>query len=312
MPEPVMHKFAIEIPAVPGTHYLDIGQIASLCNRKFYRQGMNWAVGNIEFWTNGDASMHITKLPNTWVMANAWVKGFSSWRESRNQVLDDNPSIEAKYSDFKIYYDIDHQVSGVANNLLPFGFATNFGLDDSYEWEISELEFPNDPVAGAVATYNVHALGSSDPNSKALISGYGLSRSRPNQVEPNAPASNSWMQQLFDVGDQLPEIREDVVEENASPPYLVGSPTGVNSDEEFYPGGVNQAPTMSSYIQDILVTRSGTSLTSDNSGPFLAPCGLLRLDVQHQLEAPSESILFLELVPGPVKGLMAQPMQEMN
>jgi len=30
MPEPVMHKFAIEIPAVPGTHYLDIGLLGIL------------------------------------------------------------------------------------------------------------------------------------------------------------------------------------------------------------------------------------------------------------------------------------------
>ena len=311
--DPVQLKFGFDMPAAPGTYYLDLSQVASLANRKFLRQGLNWAVSNIEFWSDGNSSCTISKLPQTWVMANSWNKGFASWRESRDQVLDGNPSIEAKYSDFKIYFDSQHQILGVANNILPYGFSTSLGLDDSYEWESSELEIPNDPVPGAVATYNVHALGADTAASKALISGYALSRSRPNQVEPNAPAANSWMQQLFDVGDQLPEIREDVVEENASPPYLVGSPTGANSDEEFYPGGSNQADDFQSFMQDILVTRASTALASDNSGPFLAPCGLIRFDIVHPVESsPTQIVIFVEVVPGPVKGFMAQPMQEMN
>jgi len=312
MPEPVMHKFAIEIPAAPGTHFLDIGQIASLCNRKFYRQGMNWAVGNIEFWTNGDASLHITKLPNTWTMANAWTKSFALWKESQNQVLDvDGRDILGKYADFKIFYDTDHQVNTVGGNLLPFGFATT-GASAEYDWDPTTYQVPNDPVSGTTTEYEIHAIGPSTGVSLGAIAGYAASRARPQQNDPNVVDSASpedWMTALFDTGENLEEIRQDIEDDNDSPPYLLGAP---GSQLEYYPGGGSQATTMSSYIQDILVTRSGTSLTSDNSGPFLAPCGLLRLDVQHQLDAPSESILFLELVPGPVKGLMAQPMQEMN
>jgi hypothetical protein len=103
-----------------------------------------------------------------------------------------------------------------------------------------------------------------------------------------------------------------VVEENASPPYSVGPPTGVNSDEEFYPGGSNQADTDQSFLQDLLVTRASTSLNADSSGSFLAPCGLLRLETVHGLVPPTQIVLFLELSPGPVKGFLAQPMQEMN
>jgi len=245
-------------------------------------------------------------------MANAWTKSFSLWKESQNQVLDQEPTIQAKYSDFKVYYDTDHQVVGSASNLKPFGFAVS-AVGAAYDWDMSTYQVPNDPVSGSTTQYNCHAIGSSTAASLGLISGYAASRSRPNQEEPNVPTATgnpeSWMMDLFDVGENLPDIRQDIEDMNDEPPYLLAPPDSI---DEYYPGGGFQASTMSSFIQDILVTRSGTSLTSDNSGPFLAPCGLLRLDVQHQLEAPSESILFLELVPGPVKGLMAQPMQEMN
>jgi hypothetical protein len=311
---PNISKMTFSLPIATDDYYLDISQVVSLCNRKFVRQGLNWVVSNIEIISDGDTRTTISKLPTSWVFANAWVKGFDKWREMRDQVLDDNPSIEAKYSDFKVYYDEFHEANGVANNLLPIGYSINHALSDSYEWDMSELSVPNDPAPGAVGTYHIHALGASNPASKALISGYALSRSRPQQVEPNAPAANSWMQQLFDVGDQLPEIREDVVEENASPPYSVGIPTGVDSDEEFYPGGSNQANTWLSFIEDVLQTRAGTALGFDSSGTFIAPCGLLHFDVQlpNPEALPSNIYLLLTLAPGPVKGFLAQPMQEMN
>jgi hypothetical protein len=94
----------------------------------------------------------------------------------------------------------------------------------------------------------------------------------------------------------------------------VGTPTGVDSDEEFYPGGSNQASSWLSFVEDVLQTRAGTALGFDSSGTFIAPCGLLHFDVQlPNLEAlPTSIYLLLTLAPGPVKGFLAQPMQEMN
>jgi hypothetical protein len=311
MPEPVMHKFAIEMPSVDGTYFLDIGQIASLCNRKFYRQGMNWAVGNIEIFSDGDTSTVISKLPSTWIMANSWVKSMAAWKEQQNEVLDDEPSIKAKYNDFKIFYDSDHEQLGFGSNLLPYGFSGSFGLDDSYDWDHTNIEIPTDGGALPPVRYNLHAIGAPTATSKGLINGYALSRARPQQEDPNVPLYGGWLQAISDVAEVDPYIRQNVIHENDSPPYPVAAADGVNQNQNFYPGAVNQASTYSSFIQDVLVTRSSTSLTADSSGPFLAPCGLLRFDLT-VLGTPDEVVLFLELVPGPVKGLLAEPMQEMN
>ena len=78
--EPVQLKYAFDMPAAPGTYYLDLSQVASLCNRKFLRQGLNWAVSNVEFWSDGNSACSISKLPTSWVMANAWVKSFHAWQ----------------------------------------------------------------------------------------------------------------------------------------------------------------------------------------------------------------------------------------
>ena len=178
MPEPVMSKFAIDMPTQVGDYFLDISQIASLCNRKFYRQGMNWAVGNVEFWTDGDASLTISSLPHSWTMANAWTKSFKLWKESQNQVLDvDGRDILGKYADFKIFFDSDHQVNTVANNLLPFGFSTT-GASAEYDWDPTTYQVPNDPVSGTTSQYFIHGIGPSTGVSLGAIAGYAASRTR--------------------------------------------------------------------------------------------------------------------------------------
>jgi hypothetical protein len=35
-------------PGTTGTHYVDLSQIASIVNRRFYRQGINWALSGIK------------------------------------------------------------------------------------------------------------------------------------------------------------------------------------------------------------------------------------------------------------------------
>ena len=137
MPEPVQLKFAFDLPNQAGTHYLDISQICSLVNRKFLRQGMNWVVSNIELFSNGTSQVAISKLPDTWTMANSWTKSFKLWKESQDQVLDiDGRDILGKYADFKMFFDSDHQVQGVASNLLPFGYDIVAPAADR-DWETS-------------------------------------------------------------------------------------------------------------------------------------------------------------------------------
>ena len=54
--------------------YIDISQSASLANRRFYRQGLQWAVGGMTVITDGDVTgrILIEKLPETWPFTQAW------------------------------------------------------------------------------------------------------------------------------------------------------------------------------------------------------------------------------------------------
>ena len=71
-------------PEVNGKTYLDIAQCVSLVNRKFIRQGCQFAVKNIELFgldPTSEISVQISRLPNHWPMVNAWVKAFHVWRD---------------------------------------------------------------------------------------------------------------------------------------------------------------------------------------------------------------------------------------
>lgn len=273
---------------------------------------MEYFVSNIELITDGDFQCNVQILPQTWTLSNSWVKSLKMWQESQNQVLDiEGRDILGKYADFKIYYDGTHAAGGVAANLLPSGFAIAAGGAD-YDWDPTTYQVPNDPAGGTTTEYTIHAIGPSTATSLGMISGYAASRARPQQNDPNVVDSASpedWMTQLFDTGENLEEIRQDIEDDNDSPPYLVGAP---GSQLEYYPGGSLQAVSGVSFTQDILVTRANTALTMDSTGPFSAPCGLIRFDCAAGSVTPTSQVIFLELAPGPVKGVMARPMQEVN
>jgi len=59
---------------------IDLSQCASLVNRRFYRQGLNWAVAGFTLHsTAGTGSISISRLPQTWVTSQAWEKTMRIW-----------------------------------------------------------------------------------------------------------------------------------------------------------------------------------------------------------------------------------------
>ena len=121
--EPAVQTFvfatAQSAPGVPVTSYIDLSQVASLINRRFYRQGINWAVAGFKFQSLQAGSVQISKLPNTWVLSNSWEKSFRSWSKMNRLALAESPSVRPKFLDFKVYADAQHHAAGVPANLLP-------------------------------------------------------------------------------------------------------------------------------------------------------------------------------------------------
>ena len=255
----------------------------------------------------------------------------------QDQVLDENPSLRTRYRDFKIYADTDHaqstiqstaSVAGLSNiSLMPVSPDGNLILKRG-EWEYSTIVIPNDPLSGGNNTdYSLHMIGDNmnvlagNPiNSKGLIMGYGFSRSRPQDFDPNIPDADGsqvgedWMADVFNLGDQQRAIRDDLIDDNDQPPYRVGSsdPTDLTNEQIYYVGGDQNLPALELHDE---VGFTSTTVSSKNvmrGNNF--PCGLIKIENTVPDEGAGESApiyMQIHLVPGTHKGYLCEPMQDM-
>lgn len=300
-------SLTFDLPVLENSSsFIDLPQCYSLVNRLFCRQGIQLAIAGISVIGSLNSKVSIARLPEHWPCVNGWEKGYHIWRESQDQVLDIEPGIAGRYADFKVFMNAAHQAAGVGANLIPNQYAISFPGSNQYDWDASTIQIPNDPATGQTSEYNFHVVGSSTPVSKGLITGYAASRSRPQQIDPNvvdSATTEGWMREAFDVGEDLDDIREDIEDDNDSPPYVIGAPGSANS---FYPGGSQQGGLID---QSILFTRAGLG-TQTHAGGFTAPCGLLRVVVAG--DDATNSNLFITLMPGSYKGVMARGMRTVN
>lgn len=327
--EPSEMTLTFATPVTPSgsinatNYYIDLSQVASLVNRRFYRQGINWAVSGMKFLVgNGFGSVNIQKLPNTWTMSNSWEKGMRTWMKSIKESTEETPSIRPKFLDFKIYADADHHTAGFGANLLPLNLQ---GTATPGEWEPSKVYIPDTTLVGNVRERELIATGASFPgngasgfNAVSLIEGYAASRGLPNVRDPNAPgdasdvegiAPENWMEAIFNDGtSQASDVINDLLDDNNIAPYPFEN-DGVNLDT-MYPGGSNQLPGLA--IHDLL-TYTATTVGGKayaKGGNF--PCGLIKLRHEVSDESTAHNIIVqIDLVPGSHRGYLCEPMTEM-
>ncbi len=308
------------------TRYIDISQCASLVNRRFYRQGLQWPVAGFKFAYTMPAGVppsgriSVSKLPQTWTMSNAWHKAFSAWQKMNREALEEAESVRPRFLDFKIYADETHHNLGFGANALP---TSLFTTATAGEWEASKFVVPDAP-GGSVNNFEVIATGASYPgagastlNAVSLIEGYASSRALPDVVDPNVPddladangpTPENWLGALFNEGtSQVDQVLDDMRTENDQAPYPYEN-DGVNLDT-MYPGGANQLIGMQVHDIDTLTGTTIGGMTRIKGGTF--PCGLIRLDLINLSEEPATVSLLADLVAGPHRGYLAMPMQEM-
>ena len=318
---------------IPGdgitvSNYIDLSQVASLVNRRFYRQGINWAVAGFKFITPSAfaGQISVNKLPNSWVMSNAWEKGFRAWQEMNNKALEEAASVRPKFLDFKIYADYTHAQAGVAANLLPVSVNDHLvgSVATPGEWKMSTYNIP-DPTAATYGVYEreIIATGVSYPGATAagincvsLIEGYAASRGLPDIADPNVPddvadadgvTPENWMSALFNDGtEQDADTLEDLISENNIAPYPFEN-DGVNTDT-MYPGGANQLVGLQIHsIENVTGTTIG-GITRIKGGNF--PCGLINIDATNS-GSTANIVIQIDLVPGNHRGYLCEPMTEM-
>ncbi len=319
--QPAVMTMAFALPDGAATSTIDLSQAASLMNRRFYRQGINWAVAGFKIISPAGAtgSLSVAQLPNTWVTSNAWEKSFRTWTRMNNEALAESESVKPKFLDYKIFADTTHHAAGSAANLLPVDFAGADYVDGM--WEYSKFIIPDTTQVSGVREREVIAVGANYPgvgprglDAVSMIEGYAASRALPNIVDPNTPSDAlsidgatpaNWLTATFNDGTQQTDaVITDMVTENNQAPYPFED-DGVNPDT-MYPGGANQAPTLQ-YHDSALV--SGTTIggiTQLKGGNF--PCGLIR--VASNIDAPN-TLFVVNLIPGNHRGYLCEPMTEM-
>jgi len=302
--------------------YIDIAQVHSLVNRVFARQGYEYVVQNLEIGCQpgGQYSATIMRLPEHWPCINAWEKGMRLWLEQQNEVVDDSglESTVARYRDFKVGFDADHDF---ANNAIPDGFFIEDAAStvEQYEWARSQVVIPNDGAPGNTTERALHMIGVDVGTNAGLIKAYAESRSRPQGIDPNIVdvPTGGLFGEMFDVGMDDELLVDNIQDRNNEPPYLVYR----HSADNAYPGAGFQG-TYYAQTQDVLGVNAGQNYNTDSTGSFVAPCGLLKISINgvgvsvptpQQAGVPPWGLwLKLTLAPGPYKGLLAQSMQEAN
>jgi len=327
--EPAVMTLYVPTSAVGGvtpsiSEYIDLSQVASLVNRRFYRQGLNWAVSGIKVLsqTGFVGSITCAKLPNTWVMSNAWEKSFRAWQRMNNEALSEAESVRPRFLDFKVYADSDHHAAGYGANLLPLALGGSYTVG---EWSPSKIYVPTALNATAAQTtdFELIAAGASFPGVGAsglpavsLIEGYAASRALPNVLDPNTPADaddasgttpENWMAALFNDGNtQTQEVIDDMTTENNLAPYpFENDGTAIDT---MYPGGANQGTGLQIHDVNYISNTTIGGQTHIKGGNF--PCGLVRFDITNSGDT-SNLILQIDLMPGSHRGYLAESMTEM-
>jgi hypothetical protein len=317
---------------VTTTKYLDLSQVASLVNRRFYRQGINWAVSGFKMLTTPNqiggptqSLVTVSKLPETWVMINAWEKSFRVWQRMNNEALAESESVRPRFLDFKIYADSDHHTAGYGANLLPLSFGGNIATPG--ECKPSQVHIPSASPGYLAADRELIAVGASYPgngasgfNAVSLIEGYAASRALPNILDPNVPddmsdadgvSPQNWQVGLFNDGTQQDsDVLEDMRTENNIAPYPFEN-DGVNNDT-MYPNGSNQMSGLQVHDVDNITGTSIGGMTRIKGGMF--PCGLIRLDVVNKTRLVDNAIswaITIDMVPGNHRGYLCEPMTDM-
>ena len=298
--EPAEMTLLYQLPDGANVLYFDLAQAMSIINRRFYRQGINVAVSDFKLVSTAGATgrVSISRVPHTWVAANAWKKAFEAWNKQQKQALAESgaPGARAKFADFKVYLDSDHVSAG---NQLPISID-NTPVTPG-EWEYSQIVIPNSGAPGNNDERYLHFVGQNFNGtvSRGIIEGYADSRSypqSPDPVDPGLDSNSNWLAKMFDVGDNQGEVIDNATDKNDELPY-----PQVN-----YPGGENQLSLPQYHDSAVISGTTVGGITHLRGGQFF--CGLLRMDCNLTIPAANTVYLQINLVPGNHRGYLCEPM----
>ena len=305
--QPAMLDLSYTIPAATTNTFIDSARSLSRTNRRLYSQTRNYAFQGLTFiWRAGanvaSIELKVKTAGNTWVVQNAHTKGEALWHEMNDLVLDDNPSIEGKWADYKVTLSDQHTPALTLDVRDGVGVAVDAG-----EWLVSKYVMPQHDIDLATGLplpadeFTAHIIGPDTLSKRGLVKAYQESRATVSPDQPNVPGgmSTSFFNLLTDSGSQEPELADEIEFANDNPPYAIDD----------YPGGDANADT-----PWVVGYASVSAAEVDGRiGGFIAPCGLIELETKAfgsdglEVAAPAIDII-LHVAPGMYKGTASVPM----
>ncbi len=327
--EPAVTQLLYQVP--DGASYIDLAKDLSKVNRRLYRQGMTYVVQDIQFGvSSGMRSSDVQALTfstagNSWIVHNAWKKGFAAWRRQVRDVERGTGIKAGTWNDFKVYLDDSMEDS----NAILEPYAGDGAVYQAGDWDYSALVFDDD---GTEKDLKMHLIGSTDltdtneESGIGLINEYEISRAlvHGNDPDNHAEASDSIYAKLMGTDEFTDRVVDNVEAANDNPPY----------DRDDYPGGTANA--------DVAVPVRFGSVTAQqaisNMAGFIVPCGLLHVyNSEMSLTNTTESAtdlgdvggtgvaspgplsvygsgsaqtayVIITMAPGPYRGVLAAPM----
>jgi hypothetical protein len=310
--EPAVTSLFYEMPTsdVGVGRYIDVFSDLSRLNRKLIRQGYQLAVGGVTITDDVDVTtpleVNISTAGNTWITHNAWTKGYSLWNQMNQEVIDDNPSVQGKWADFKVRLT---ENQATANTIFALNGASG-AWPVGAEWQYSTFVVPQHDVnivTGLVEPaeeWTACLVGPDDvPNKRfSLVKAYEESRATVQDRAPNVPVAlpDSFYLKLTDDGSQDPELAAVIIDANDQPPYPMGPGEYPGSESFGFTGAMTR------------VARGvKNDFTPTMSLPgFTAECGLLYVTASRPvgLVSYANTRIQIHLVPGTYKGIMANKM----
>ena len=314
--EPAVTQLLYQVPN--GTSYIDLAKDLSKVNRRLYRQGMTYVVQDVQWSVS--SGLKITDIQgitlstsgNSWIVHNAWKKGFAAWRRQVREVENATGVKAGTWNDFKVYLD-DSMEDGTI--LEPY--ASDGAVYVAGDWDYSALVFDDD---GTEKDLKMHLIGSSnlaDTNEESgigLINEYQESRASVQDNDPKVPAgaSDTIFAKLMGTDELTDRLVDNIEAANDNPPYAISD----------YPGGAVNA-------DSAVPVRFGSVTAQQAQGlipGFIAPCGLIKvfnsymvlqdadsngafaIDDVYAVGTAQTAVVLITLAPGPYRGVLAAPM----
>ncbi len=299
--------------------FIDAARDLSMANRRSYDQGRIYGIESIEFEFKTDPEVvdTITAVAYTagdsWFVQNAWVKGKALWDQMNRLVLEDNPSVQGKWADYKV--KLDSEMATAFYPVLQPGqpFADYTITIGNQDWEYSTYVMPQHEVDAATGEplpaleLTAHLIGDDSVpvlvtgSSVSLVKAYAASRASVQRDAPEVPAdmSESFFNLLTDSGSQEPELADVIEDENDQPPY----------DYLNYPQGDTLCPVPIGKEMAVASVYHPIGLMT----PFVAECGLIKINMGATLAGapvtlPEGITMKVTFMAGDYKGIASIPM----